>query len=338
MTRKILMLLLCSVFLASGVAAFAEKAPGRVTGGKPHALPTWFKSSFLNFKDETDEASASGRHILVFMDLNDCPYCARTLDENFHQGENMAYIKGNFDVIAVNIRGDREVTWIDGATYTEQALANKLKVVGTPSLVFIDPDGKKVLQLNGYRTPPTLRHALEYVHNKEYRNQSLSDYVEKKQKATVYTFRDHPRFEKVTDFARYRKPLAVIFEDRTCADCSSFHDKVLSHPGVLAEMKPFRVVRLDAYSDTPIVTVAGTRTTPRGWAASLGLTHRPGVVLFDKGKEAARVEGRFYHFHFKEILRFVSGQHYKRYDRFAAYLADRQASLTRQGTDIDFSE
>ncbi len=335
---KRLMLLFCVAFLVVDGSALAQTAPGRAIGGRAHTLPDWFKQSFLNLKEDADEARKAGKHLLVFMDLNDCPYCARTLDENFHHGENKPYIQKHFDVIAVNVRGAGEVTWIDGTTLTEQELAVKLKVVGTPALIFIDPDGKKVLQLNGYRTPPTLRHALEYVANKEYRRQSLADYVEKKQKTPVYKFRDHPRFEQVTDFAGYRKPLAVIFEDRNCADCDGFHDKVLSRPEVLAEMKAVRMVRLDAYAETPIVDISGQRTTPRAWAASLGMTHRPGVVLFDEGKEAGRIEGRFYHFHFKEMLRFVSGKHYKHYDRFGAYLVDRQTSLLQQGIDIDFGE
>jgi len=335
---KNLMLLLCAALLVIDGTALADTPAGRVTGGRAHVLPDWFKQSFLNFRDDVDEARQAGRHVLVFMDLNDCPYCARTLDENFRQGENMAYIQKHFDVIAVNIRGDAEVTWIDGATYNEQNLALKLKVFGTPSLVFIDPDGKQVLQLNGYRTPPTLRSALEYVHDKAYRDQSLAAYIEKKQLVPVYSFRDHPRFTKMTDFTRYREPLAVIFEDKNCADCAGFHEKVLSHPDVLAELKPFRVVRLDAYADTPIIDLSGVRTTPRAWAASLGLTHRPGVVLFNEGKEAGRVEGRFYHFHFKEILRYVSGRYYQRYDLFGAYLNDRQMELQQQGVDIDFGE
>lgn len=329
--------LLCVFFVASG-AAFAQTPPGKISGGRAHEMPAWFKSSFLNFQDEVGELRASGRHILVFMDLNDCPYCARTLEENFHQGANREYIKKNFDVIAVNVRGAGDVTWIDGANYSEQELALKLKVYATPTQVFIDPDGKKVLQLNGYRSAASLRPALEYVHTKAYRQQSLAAFTEKQKNAPVYKMREHARFEKISDFSRAHAPLALIFEDPRCADCASFHEKVLNHPDVLAELKPFRVARLDASTDTPLVDVAGARTTPRAWAAALELNHRPGVVLFQDGKEITRLEGRFYHFHFKELLRYVSGRHYQRYDRFGAYLGDRQAELLRQGIHIDLSE
>jgi len=332
------LLLLCCVALFAVDGWAADAPPGRATGGRAHALPDWFKQSFLNIREDVEEARQAGKHLLIFMDLNDCPYCARTLDENFHGGDNMAYIQKHFDVVALNVRGDQEVTWIDGTHSTEQQLAAKLKIMGTPTLVFIGMDGKQALKLMGYRTPPTLRHALEFVHTRAYQQQSLADYIEKVQKTPVYTFRNHPRFENVTDFSGYKKPLAVIFEDRNCADCAGFHDKVLNHPDVMAELKPFRLVRLDAYAETPIVTFDGKRSTPRAWAASLGLNHRPGIVLFDEGREAARMEGRFYHFHFKEALRFVSGKHYQRYKRFGDYLNDRQPALLQQGINIDFSE
>ena len=332
---KKLLLLLCVALLTIDVTAHAATSPGRVTGGKAHAMPDWFKSSFLNFKDEVDEAREAGRHILVFMDLNDCPYCARTLEENFRQGDNMEFIRKHFEVIAVNVRGAGEVAWIDQATYTEQELASKLKVVGTPTMVFIDPDGNKVLQLNGYRAPPTLRLALEYVQDKAYRNQTLSAYVEKKRQALVYILRDHPRFEKATDLANYQKPLAVIFEDRNCADCDSFHGKVLNHPAVLSELKPFKVVRLDAYARHRL-SISPASAPRREWAASLGMNHRP-VWCYSTSKEASRVEGRFTT-SISRMLRFVSGQYYKQYDRFGSYLNDRQPALLQQGVNIDFSE
>jgi thioredoxin-related protein len=317
----------------------ADTTPGKITGGIEHHLPDWFKQSFLDFEEDILDAREHGRHILVFFDLNGCPYCARMLNENFHGGENAPYIRKHFDVIALNIRGAREVTWIDGVSYTEQDLASKLKYIGTPAMAFIDPEnGKKVFQLSAYRTPPTLRHALEYVHDRAYQSQSLAEYIEKNQEVPVYTFRDNPFFEDVTDFANYQKPLLVIFEDRNCADCESFHSSVLSHPNVSQEMKLFRVVRLDAYSETPIIDISGKRTTPRAWAAELGIDYRPGIVMFDEGKEAARLQGRFYHFFFKEMLRFVSGKYYQRYTRFGQYLEKRQPELLEQGVNVDIGE
>jgi len=333
-----LFLIVCMSLLLTSGAGLAATPAGRITGGSDHIYPDWFKQSFLNFKEEAVEARLSGRHILVFMDLNNCPYCARTLEENFHQGDNVEYIRKYFDVIALNIRGSSEVTWIDQKTYTEQNLAGKLKVFATPTLVFIDPDGNQVMQLNGYRTPTTLRYALEYVHNKEYARQSLADYIEQKQQAPIYRFLDNPLFDKSTNFSAYQKPLAVIFEDKNCADCSGFHSKVLNHPDVLGELKSFRLVRLDAYSETPILDISGNRTTPKAWAAALGLSYRPGVVLFNEGKEAGRVEGRFYHFHFKEILRYVSGKYYKEFKSLGEYLSARQSNLLREGVNIDLGE
>jgi thioredoxin-related protein len=43
-------------------------------------------------------------------------------------------------------------------------------VRGTPTLVFLDPDGRNVLQLAGYREPRALRAALDYVQSQGYRS------------------------------------------------------------------------------------------------------------------------------------------------------------------------
>ena len=99
---KKLMLLFCVSLFALGEPALAETAPARIVGSRAHVLPDWFKQSFLNIKDDAFSARQDGRHLLIFFDLNDCPYCARSLDENFRQGDNMVFIKKNFDVVALN--------------------------------------------------------------------------------------------------------------------------------------------------------------------------------------------------------------------------------------------
>jgi thioredoxin-related protein len=147
---------------AAGQSSNLEK-PAR---GVAYTLPSWFKPSFLDFRQDVAEARKQGRHVMVFFHLENCPYCARLLEENFNSGENYEIMRKHFDVIAVNVRGSLDVTWTDGAAYTERTLTQHLGVRGTPTLIYLGEDGKKVAQLNGYQDPGTLRSTLEFVRRK----------------------------------------------------------------------------------------------------------------------------------------------------------------------------
>ncbi len=326
------------LFFAISLPLQADTPRGKLMGGVAHAMPGWFKTSFLNFPEDVKEAGAAGKHVLVFLRLEECPYCARMLEENFRQGPTKEFIQKNFDVIAVDIRGGGETVWVDGKEYTETALAGQLKVVATPTIVLLGMDGKPVLQLTGYRDPPALRRALDFVQSQSYRKMTFAEYLSKQDKQTVYKFRDHPQFAKPTNFKGYQKPLAILFEDQNCGECARFHEKTLNHPDVLAEMKPFLFVRLDADSNEPIVDLAGNSTTPAKWSKALGLTYRPAVALFNEGELRNLIDNRLFHYHFKERLRYVSGRHYEIYLTTPGYNAMRREELLKQGINIDYSE
>ena len=325
------------LMMSVATATAADPTPGKVKGGAAYSLPQWFKHSFLDFRDDIQEARGQGKHVMVFLHFDECPYCARMLKENFVGGSSREFIETNFDVIGVNVLGSLEVTWIDGATYTERALAARLEVFATPTIVFLGPDGAKVLQLTGYRDPPALRYALEYVQSSSYRTQFFTTYLAARDKPAIYAFRKHTQFSNTTNFKGYKTPLAILFEDRYCAECARFHDNTLNHPDVLAEMKKFLFVRLDAESSRPVIDLAGKTTTPAQWAKAMDLSYRPAVVLFNEGREIYRVDGRLYHFHFKEALRYVSGGYYKRFS-VSKYRAAYREDLLKKGIDIDYAE
>ena len=84
-------------------AANASETRGKITGGVLHEPPAWFKESFLEIADDVDDANEAGKHLLLFFELNGCPYCDRMLEESFEAEPLSGYIQANFDTISINI-------------------------------------------------------------------------------------------------------------------------------------------------------------------------------------------------------------------------------------------
>ena len=312
-------------------------AQGNISGEEAYTLPSWFKVSFLELQEDVLEAKQSNKHIMLFMHIDRCPYCTRMLEENFQYGKNKEFIQKHFDVIALNIRGDREIAWDKNTTYSEKSLAQALKVMATPAIIFLNPNGQKVYQMNGYRKPTAFKHILNYINDEHYTKIKLIDYISQQQESN-YTFKSHPFFITMTNFSKYKGPMAILFEDKGCTGCDEFHKEVLMHNDVMRELAAFKIIRLNAYSTIPIIDNKGNQTTAQNWVKALNLDYRPGTVLFDNGKEITRLEGRLYHFHYKELLRFVSGGFYKQYPTYIKYLEKRQKELLQSGIDIDFGK
>ncbi len=330
-----LLLVLSMVLPLAGLAA-----EGKVSGGVMSQHPEWFKESFLDIGEDVSEAAEEGRHVILFMHLNGCPYCNKMTEENFKHSPDTPFIQQHFDVIALNIRGDREIAFNEEITVTEKELADLVKVEYTPTTVFLNQNNQVVLKLNGYRSVETFGHALRFVQQKKYLQMKLADYIDRQKGPVRYQLRDHPLFADITDLrSAARQPLAVLFEDSRCDACDALHDGHLKNPEVLEAMKGLKVVRLDAASNDPIVDVEGNPTTPKAYAKRLGLTYRPGIVLFDKGREIRRIDGLLYTYHFQEVMRYVGERHYERFPTdFYEYLGERTEQILKSGRNIDLSK
>ena len=304
-----------------------------------HEAPEWFKESFLDMSDDIDEAKENNKHVMLFMDLNGCPYCTRMLKESFiAKNETSDFAKKHFDVINLNVKGSREIAWSEEETFTEKALARKLKVQYSPTVIFLDENKKTVVRVNGYRSAKNFKNILEYVQGKHYKNMKLTDFIEKVKDKSLYTLKDNKIFKNITDLSDIETPLAIIFEDGSCTQCDYFHNNSLKNKDVLNEFSKFTVVRLDASSDTPIINTDGDKITPKQWANELNLDYRPGILLYNDGDLISTVDALLYNFHFKELLRYVSGKHYQEYNGYLTYLRIRQQELLNQGINIDISK
>ena len=137
------------------------------------------------------------------------------MEVNFSQRAIVDKTRANFVAIALDIWGDLEVTWTDGRPMTEKQLARQLKVQFTPTLLFLDEQGRIDTRLNGYWPPHRFEAALDYVRHAGGAG-LLAEYLERNAKeAARDELNDEPFLMKPPfDLRRQAggKPLAVLFE------------------------------------------------------------------------------------------------------------------------------
>ena len=138
----------------------------------------WFYQSFLNLRDDISDSSKEGKQLVILWEQRGCPYCREMHHVNLRRPEIVNYIRKNFNVIQMNLWGDREVTDVDGEVTTEKKLARKYRVQFTPTLQYfppsLDANSKvpghdiEVWRLLGYWKPFHFMNSFVYVKDKGY--------------------------------------------------------------------------------------------------------------------------------------------------------------------------
>ncbi len=145
-----------------------------------HVQP-WFKNTFLDLREDMADAAKEGKQLVIFWEQKGCPYCREMHRVNLRIPEIVNYIRANFNVIQLNLWGDREVTDLDGKMTTEKKLGRKYRVQFTPTLQFFPKklaEGSKkpgheveVWRLLGYWKPFHFLNTFRYVKEEGYHSE-----------------------------------------------------------------------------------------------------------------------------------------------------------------------
>ena len=317
---------------------FLNAATGKVVGGAEHDMPSWFKLSFLDISDDAQEAAKNNKHLMLFLDLDGCPYCAKMLHDSFFpKNKTSDFIKAHFDVVQIRLTGDRDVTWDDDTTMSEKAFAKKMKVYFTPTMLFLAGDKNIVARVDGYRSPENFLNILKYVNGKYYKKMKLDVFLDKVKNKNLYKLKPNKLFSNITDLSKISTPLAVILEDGSCTQCDYLHNVTFKNKDVAKQLKKYTIVRLDASSSKPIIDVSGHKTTPKEMALKMNLNYRPTILLYNQKKLQLTIDALLYSFHLKERLRYVSGEYYKKYKTYHEYSQMRKAQLLKEGATINLA-
>ena len=339
-----LLALLTVFMLCSSLSIYAQEPNDQLSAGMVNPgyveKPAWFKDSFLDIRDDIIEATEADKRVLLYFYQDGCPYCERLIKENMSQQNIVDSLQNKFDVIAINMWGDREVIGLDGKETTEKDFAVTNKIMFTPTLQFLDEQGKHALRLNGYVPPHKFKTALDYVSLKKEKDSSFRDYM-----ATVNPSAGSGKLHSNASFLqppyelsarKSGKPLLVLFEQKNCPPCDELHDDILKQQGSAELLQKFDVILLDTWSKTPVITPQAKSTTAEKWSKELTLTYVPSMMFFDeKGDEVFRAEGWLRTFHVQAAMEYVAGKGYLQEKEFQRFVEARAAKLREQGIEVD---
>lgn len=290
-------------------------------------LPDWFKLSFLELKNDLLDLKGAGHdHLILYFGRKDCPYCKVHLEKNWGDRGITLYTQAHFDVIAIDVIGQRPVSDFKGKLYkSEKTYAADMKANFTPSLLFFNKQGKEVLRLSGYHPPFQFRAALEYVADKHYLRESFRDYMARGELPSGFEESDlaeNPVFSQppyALDRTHYRASshLVVFFEEPTCHPCNVLHAGPMKDKNILAHLNRMEVIQLDMHSDTPVLTPQGEHLTAKQWAEKLQLYYAPTLLFFDPGgKEVLRIDSVVRFYRLNNVLEYIETHAYERYPSF----------------------
>jgi thioredoxin-related protein len=302
--------------------------------------PAWFADSLLDVREDVAEAAREGKRLMLYFGQDGCPYCKQLMEVNFRQPRIAEKARRSLLALAINIWGDREVTWTDGSSMSEKRFAALLKVQFTPTLLFFDERGGIALRVNGYLPPHEFEAALDYVAARMEGKAAFQDYVRANAGGPASErLHEQAFFLSPPHDLRRRtggKPLAVLFETPHCAGCDELHRVAFKRPEVLGPLAGFDVVRIGLLDSSPIITPAGERTQASSWAQRLKLGYVPAMLFFDgRGREVFRIEAYLRPFHLAGALEYVASRAYAKEPSFQRFLQDKAARMRLRGEPVD---
>jgi thioredoxin-related protein len=337
-------LIALTVVLAATPVTSAVSAAVETLNPSPHAIdiPAWFQETFLDFREDVREAAKQGKRLMIYFGQDGCPYCRQLMRVNFSQKDIVDKARGGFIAVAVNVWGDREVTWIDGRTLSEKAFAAFLKVQFTPTLLFFDEKGAIALRLNGYYPPHKFHAALDYVAGKHESRITFAEFLKNHAREPASgKLHDQPFFLKPPlDLDRSRRPgtrpLAALFEQKQCAACDELHQRSFANREARALIGKFDVARLELFGSERLVTPQGKTLTAEQWGRELNIAYTPTLVFFDaKGAEAFRIEAYLRPFHLASVLDYVASGAYRNEPSFQRFIQGRAERIRAAGGKVD---
>jgi thioredoxin-related protein len=327
--------------------------------------PKWFKQSFLDLQEDLEDAKKKGRRIVLYFHQDGCPYCRKLLADNFSRQDIVKKMTDHYDLLAINMWGDKTITTIEGEELSEKDFSLKMQIMFTPTLVFLDENGKPEFRMNGYYSGDKFLAVLNYL---------LLDAKQKKSGFNHY-LKQYSALEKDVQYAQldkagmskssfkfqtekflYRgknlhqlieaseKPVMILFEQKNCPECNELHGDIFRRLPVYKKLKYFAIAQIDINSEKEIIAPNGQSMTQMELAKKLNIQYTPSIFFYQSGQNQQkkqlehepvfRSQAYLKSFHFQAILDYISNKIYRTEPEFQRFVQRRADQMRGKGIEV----
>lgn len=150
----------------------------------------WFAQGFLDLNEEIQCAAEEKKQLIIIYEQKGCPYCKELHKLHLKHPRIEKFMKTNFRVVQLDVKGSREVTDFNGKTMSEKEFSRQWQIHFTPSLSFFPADPALVLTKTGKEAEAFrltrfwkffhFETVLRFVKSGAYKKDNLQDYLNKR--------------------------------------------------------------------------------------------------------------------------------------------------------------
>jgi len=304
--------------------------------------PLWFKDTFLDLKEDLSEANEINHQIILYFHQDGCPYCKKLIDVNFSEKRIVDKVRKHFDVLEINMWGDKTVTLMSGEEVSEKEFAKQMKVMFTPTLVILDKKGNSQLRMNGYYSPDkflaTLNSVLPPSTNPSMKQQSKNAplLLAKHREKFISSGADLEQF-----INHSKKPVMLLFERGNCPECNELHGDIFRRLPVYQQLKKFSIAQVDINSEEALIAPDGQSLTQKELAKQLNIQYTPSLLFYEPGESTAdkspvfRSEAYLKSFHVQAVLDYILNKAYLTEPEFQRFVQKRADKMKEDGVKVE---
>jgi thioredoxin-related protein len=121
-------------------------------------------------------AQQDQRRVFLYFGRHGCPSCEKTNRESFSDPRVFDRYNANYVLAYVDAESGERLRLPGGERITEMELGMRLRVIGTPSFYFLEPDGEPISRSPGYQSADELLLLDRYVSGDHFRHQTFADF------------------------------------------------------------------------------------------------------------------------------------------------------------------